>query len=1487
MIFNKELIEQKNDYFFLINQSDYQNAELRYLHLLKKKNLVLEGVFFNKLQCCKKLVSFSFNIEQNDISVPYISNLINGIQQLKNLEKIYLNLEKNRIDAQCIKKLVEGFQKCSKLQNIDLNLRYLLLFNYLFNYKMYFFHFQNYKNQHLLYNQSQNRRLDKKALQNLSYGLLKCKNVTHLCLSFQENNIDDDSLYEFSSGISKCLTLQQFDINLRQNKITLAGITCLAQSLLNCVVLQNLSVNLMQNLLYFYKILNLNKVKITSCSDFSYYLGQHQNLRSLKLNFKSQSIGDKFVSFEQLNFKHLTTLNLKLRHKSKKKLEYLETASNFNVPKFFLASQQDARNSKAYAQIQSIFDLYQNFYSVAQQIIEQNRIIKLNILNNQSEYFEEDNEEKEGILTKLKLCTNLQNLSLVLNCNKVQFDSNEISNFKNLQSLNLHLKNNNFQTKNMNFQQFLLNLKQQQEKYKPDIQLVKFTQSQAQNEYQEQAQEDSFNINFQLQKGKKFAIEIGEKDSLSKVQFEIQKEKDIPIEEQILLFRDQILNYDQIFLKQLGYLTYSSTVFVLLKSQIGIKIQIKEQNKQTFHLVAELTSKIEYIKQQIDKLTGLQSNQYHLQWDNQFLLNSMMIFSICGSQQENITFQIIKKDPQEKQIKINLVMPQGNKIELQAYLSDLVYEIKEKIFLQKNIPILIQQLRINNKILLECNTFTLSQYKIQQDSNIFVSADRDIGNMSCFVQNTLVTLANGEKKKIRDISVGDQVMSYNTEDEILQVDIVQEVMQFKANIFCNIQFENSSIICTLNHPFYNPEEKTWKCVYTEGNSTLENYLSVNDSLLLDDKSHSYIKHIKFFTTEGDLVKSYNIVSEAFDENIVTSIIKHEADQLCKINFGDQYVVCTVNHRFYDPESKQWKSVCPNPGSNFSFLKKNDHLFSEKGEKLQITEIKTFTTEQPVFIYHIQVENNHNFFANGVLAHNMQINIQLQNGEKFKLDVQPEDKIVDIKQMIFQKTKIQVKDQILNFTGNELVDDSTLSDYSITESTEEQTLHVQIKLDFMTSLLCDDRYAPTQQMFYQKKDKKQYAQFRIITPDCNYFFTSKKDKKFQQLEEKIKPFIEEEFLMIYGGKIIRDKLTSFQDFGINESFEMIVISSSNGGEQINLFDQIQSLKPNQYDWTDVVSKFYNKNEVQQTFQFARDYIQKLKVNDYVKKIAIPITIWTSNLLYRQINQALSNNKFSDWIPYLREFINSIKHLPYYEGKAYRGIKDFTYQNFDYKVGNYVTWKNVISFSKSEKQARKFSSQEGALFEVKVISAKQIFPVSIFEEEQEVLLLPFSCFLVESIHKQKGSPMIIKMKEICVPRSIQVVIWVDDNPNNNYKYAYKIEKQNPNVSIVFCKSTFEAERILNQFKWIAHLEKFAIRVISDMVRVEEDGKTNQYAGIQLVELFFKQLKYNTEIMIFCNNVEQANKILLEKNFLNARIAVTNQEDKVIKFALFQQI
>lgn len=107
----------------------------------------------------------------------------------------------------------------------------------------------------------------------------------------------------------------------------------------------------------------------------------------------------------------------------------------------------------------------------------------------------------------------------------------------------------------------------------------------------------------------------------------------------------------------------------------------------------------------------------------------------------------------------------------------------------------------------------------------------------CFIGNSLITLSNGEKKEICEIIEGDNVLSYNVEENILKSEIVSSITLYEDDVLCQIDFEDSYIICTPSHPFYNPTEKTWKSVYSFPGTNKKN-LKVNDFLLSENKNIS-------------------------------------------------------------------------------------------------------------------------------------------------------------------------------------------------------------------------------------------------------------------------------------------------------------------------------------------------------------------------------------------------------------------------------------------------------------------------------------------------------------------------------------------------------------------------------------------------------------------------------------------------------------------------
>ena len=70
-------------------------------------------------------------------------------------------------------------------------------------------------------------------------------------------------------------------------------------------------------------------------------------------------------------------------------------------------------------------------------------------------------------------------------------------------------------------------------------------------------------------------------------------------------------------------------------------------------------------------------------------------------------------------------------------------------------------------------------------------------------------------------------------------------------------------------------------------------------------------------------------------------------------------------------------------------------------------------------------------------------------------------------------------------------------------------------------------------------------------------------------------------------------------------------------------------------------------------------------------------------------------------------------------------------------------NIIGLSKEKKIAEKFA--QGTLFDVDVISSKQIEKISIFEDEKEVILLAHTVFYIEKIINDwdKSKTMYVKL------------------------------------------------------------------------------------------------------------------------------------------------
>ena len=166
---------------------------------------------------------------------------------------------------------------------------------------------------------------------------------------------------------------------------------------------------------------------------------------------------------------------------------------------------------------------------------------------------------------------------------------------------------------------------------------------------------------------------------------------------------------------------------------------------------------------------------------------------------------------------------------------------------------------------------------MEERPDIFIQHNINVNNFKCFVGGSQVTMADGTFKNIESVQIGDSVLTYNFENQELEINLVLHVDAPFHNKLVKVVFSNGEeIVSTEDHPYY-VEGKGW-CSFNP-QQTQKNYNIQTVQLEVSDYCFSIkrnkLKKVKVLQIESleKSVKTYNLTKiENSDNYFVNGIL---------------------------------------------------------------------------------------------------------------------------------------------------------------------------------------------------------------------------------------------------------------------------------------------------------------------------------------------------------------------------------------------------------------------------------------------------------------------------------------------------------------------------------------------------------------------------------------------------------------------------------------
>jgi len=263
----------------------------------------------------------------------------------------------------------------------------------------------------------------------------------------------------------------------------------------------------------------------------------------------------------------------------------------------------------------------------------------------------------------------------------------------------------------------------------------------------------------------------------------------------------------------------------------------------------------------------------------------------------------------------------------------------------------------------------------------------------------------------------------------------------------------------------------------------------------------------------------------------------------------------------------------------------------------------------------------------------------------------------------------------------------------------------------------------------------------------------------------------------------------------------------------------------------------------------------------------LSLYTSTACGHLVNKTLRHRTdVSRHVNFMANFVQGFRALPSYWGCVYRGLVLREDDLGLYAPGSFVLMRGYTSASRLRSAAKRFAAvsadrQSGAtvlcLFVIESRSGRSLEEVSFYPNEQEVAFRPWTTFKVDRFVRESLNTCEVHLVEAHPDiRGRKVLVWVDDRHSFESKRIMDLSER-AGVTCVHLHSTEDARDFFDRCPFILERDHTSLRVITDMVRTEEDGKQNIEAGLDLIAMLAGRGYWRQPIMCFTGSVHLGEK------------------------------